>query len=88
MTTASTSVVERPGRAPKAVSSAEGADVETRPLTTADRCDACGAQAWVRVVLVSGELLFCAHHGRAHAPALAERALFIQDESSRLTEGA
>ncbi|WP_017178457.1 DUF7455 domain-containing protein [Actinomyces timonensis] len=88
MTTASTSVVERPATAPEAASATEDTAAETRPLTTADRCDACGAQAWVRVVLASGELLFCAHHGRAHAPALAERALFIQDESSRLTEGA
>ncbi|WP_366179779.1 hypothetical protein ABXS69_05495 [Actinomyces timonensis] len=88
MTTVSTSVVERPGSAPEAVPSTEDAAVEPRPLTTADRCDACGAQAWMRVVLTAGELLFCAHHGRAHAPALAERALFIQDESSRLAEGA
>ena len=42
----------------------------------------------MRVVLVSGELLFCAHHGREHSRALAGRALFIQDESSRLAEGA
>ena len=33
-------------------------------LTAMDRCDRCGAQAFYRAVLVSGELLFCAHHGR------------------------
>lgn len=55
-----------------------------RPLTTADRCDACGAQAYVRVVLASGELLFCAHHGHANMAALDKQALFIQDESARL----
>src|SRR5690625_1375505 len=43
--------------------------VTTKPLTNADRCDRCGAQAFVRVVLNSGELLFCAHHGRKHADA-------------------
>jgi hypothetical protein len=54
-------------------------------LTAADRCDRCGAQAYVRVRLHSGgELLFCAHHGRKHAPALSERAE-IHDESERLT---
>lgn len=58
-----------------------------RPLTTADRCDACGAQAYVRVVLSSGELLFCAHHGRKNAAALEQVALFVQDESARLREG-
>ena len=33
-------------------------------LTVADRCDstACGAQAYVQVSGVTGELLFCAHH--------------------------
>jgi hypothetical protein len=37
-------------------------------LTTIDRCDRCGAQAYVRVLLPSRlELLFCAHHNRQHA---------------------
>ncbi|MDN5933905.1 MAG: hypothetical protein L0I24_23005 [Pseudonocardia sp.] len=46
----------------------------TRPeLTLADRCDRCGAAAKVRAVLQSGgELLFCGHHGRAHADKLRE----------------
>ncbi|WP_196716586.1 DUF7455 domain-containing protein [Actinomyces trachealis] len=57
-----------------------------RPLTTADRCDTCGAQAYFRVVLASGELLFCAHHGRKNAAALERVALFIQDESARLIQ--
>ena len=36
-------------------------------LTAADRCDRCGAQAYLRVTMPSGgELLFCAHHARAH----------------------
>ncbi|HET7761324.1 MAG TPA: hypothetical protein VFL46_03120 [Phycicoccus sp.] len=55
-------------------------------LTAADRCDRCGAQAYVRVRMhAGGELLFCAHHGREHAPALAGQAE-IHDESERLTE--
>ncbi|GAA4973084.1 DUF7455 domain-containing protein [Kineococcus glutinatus] len=55
------------------------------PLTAADRCDRCGAQAYVRVVLGSGgELLFCAHHGREHRDALRLVALDIQDETQRL----
>ena len=32
-------------------------------LTAFDRCDSCGAQAYIRVTLASGDLLFCAHHG-------------------------
>lgn len=54
-------------------------------LTTADRCDRCGAQAYIRVRLESGgELLFCAHHGRAHLPKLHDVAAEIQDETDRL----
>ncbi|GEL24712.1 hypothetical protein PSU4_36660 [Pseudonocardia sulfidoxydans NBRC 16205] len=49
------------------------AEAVTRPLTRADRCDACGAAARVRVVLpTSAELLFCGHHARRHAPRLRE----------------
>jgi hypothetical protein len=52
-----------------------------------DLCDRCGAQAYVRVVLPgSGELLFCAHHSRKHADALAKIAVEIQDETQRLSE--
>ena len=55
-------------------------------LTTADRCDRCGAQAYVRARLhAGGELLFCAHHGREHVPALVDKADII-DESERLHE--
>jgi hypothetical protein len=57
------------------------------PLTAADRCDRCGAQAYLRARLPSGgELLFCAHHGQAHEAKLREMALDIQDERGRLAE--
>ena len=55
-------------------------------LTAADRCDRCGARAYIRVVLPGGgELLFCAHHGRVHEAALRAREAEIQDESAELT---
>jgi hypothetical protein len=54
------------------------------PLNVADRCDRCGAQAYVRVVLPVGELLFCAHHAREHAPKFEAVATHIQDETDRL----
>jgi hypothetical protein len=58
-------------------------------LTAADRCDRCGAQAYIRARLVSGgELLFCAHHGRQHIPALMDKAIDIHDETERLNEAA
>lgn len=31
-------------------------------LSANDRCDKCSAQAYVKVIGVVGELLFCAHH--------------------------
>ncbi|MGH3356528.1 MAG: DUF7455 domain-containing protein [Nocardioidaceae bacterium] len=56
-------------------------------LTAEDRCDRCGAQAYIRVELAGGgELLFCAHHGREHADKLRTVALTIHDESERLVE--
>ena len=40
---------------------------QVRQLTSRDRCDVCGAQAYVRAVLPSGhDLLFCGHHARAN----------------------
>ena len=63
-----------------------GAIAPTRPLTALDVCDRCGAQAYVRVLLAnSGELLFCAHHGRKFEPELKKIAADIQDETGRLT---
>lgn len=54
-------------------------------LSAADRCDRCGAQAYLRVEMPSGaELYFCAHHGRQHGDALREKAVTIQDETERL----
>jgi hypothetical protein len=56
-------------------------------LTTLDRCDRCGARAYVRVLLPSRlELMFCAHHSRQYASALAEIAVEIQDETERLAQ--
>jgi hypothetical protein len=50
-------------------------------------CDRCGAQAYVRVLLPgSRELLFCGHHNREHAEALAKVATEIQDETEKLQE--
>ena len=54
-------------------------------LSAVDRCDRCGAQAYVRVELAGGaELLFCAHHARQHEDKLREVAITIHDETNRL----
>lgn len=53
-------------------------------LTAADRCDRCGAQAFVRAVLMGGDLLFCGHHGRAYADRLAQQAAEVEDFSDSI----
>ncbi|PPB50205.1 DUF7455 domain-containing protein [Arthrobacter pityocampae] len=60
--------------------------VATRELTALDRCDRCGAQAYVRAVLQSsgGELLFCGHHARAVEANLKPLTSEWQDETQRL----
>jgi hypothetical protein len=55
-------------------------------LTAHDRCDSCGAQAYIRVRLDSGELLFCAHHGKKYQEKLSSIAQSWHDESSRLLQ--
>jgi hypothetical protein len=55
-------------------------------LSAADRCDRCGAQAYLRVELQSGgELLFCAHHAREHGDKLREIAANVVDETTKLS---
>lgn len=57
------------------------------PLKAADRCDRCGAQAYIRVVLAGGgDLLFCGHHGRRHEGKLRPLAAEWHDETGRLID--
>ncbi|MCS6710502.1 hypothetical protein JSY14_00145 [Brachybacterium sp. EF45031] len=59
--------------------------LEAPRLTAHDRCDRCGAQAYVKVVLQGGgELMFCAHHARANEDALRSLAAEWIDETGRL----
>jgi hypothetical protein len=58
-------------------------------LTAADRCDRCGARAYVRVLLPTFlELLFCAHHNRQYASALTKIAVEVHDETGQLARAA
>lgn len=61
--------------------------LESVPLNALDRCDRCGAQAYVRAVLLTGgELMFCAHHGKEYAEKLETVSAKIQDETDKLIE--
>jgi acetyl-CoA carboxylase beta subunit len=63
----------------------EHEEAGTRPMSALDRCDRCGARAYVRAVSRRRqELLFCAHHYRQHAVALATFAVDIQDTTRQL----
>ena len=53
-------------------------------LSALDRCDSCGAQAYVRVTMSTGDLFFCAHHGAQFKEKLSATALEWHDESDRL----
>ncbi len=67
-------------------SAAETPDVATTatPLNANDRCDSCGAQAYVRATLTFGELLFCLHHATLNKAALDPSIVHWQDESDKL----
>jgi hypothetical protein len=59
----------------------------SNPLTAVDRCDRCGAQAYLRVELArGGELLFCAHHAREHGDKIREIAVSVHDETGKLSD--
>lgn len=55
-------------------------------LTAEDRCDRCGAQAYVSTILeAGGELLFCGHHWHEHGDKVKALASHIHDETHRLS---
>jgi hypothetical protein len=55
--------------------------LEQVSLTAADRCDRCGARAYVSAVQPGGaELLFCKHHGRLYAPSLQARGFELRGD--------
>lgn len=62
-------------------------------LTAADRCDGCGAQAYIEVKVparnkagesIISELLFCIHHFNKHDAKIRPLALAVKDERTRL----
>ena len=65
----------------------ENVVLDSTPLNALDRCDRCGAQAYVRAVMANGfELLFCGHHAKKYQEGLTSTAARIDDETSKLIE--
>lgn len=53
-------------------------------LKASDRCDSCGAQAYVSALIHGSELLFCGHHYTAAEAKLAQIEATIVDERYKL----
>ena len=49
-----------------------------------DRCDRCGAQAFVWAEGIAGDLMFCRHHFLKHEETLTKISYEIIDESIKL----
>lgn len=68
------------------VTTDESVPVVRQPLTLVDKCDSCGAQAFVRAILLDGDLLFCGHHGKAYEAKLAEVAIVVEDHTDTINK--
>lgn len=65
--------------APEATTTAPGS-----PLNRGDRCDRCGAEAFVRVSFTQGDLLFCGHHFTKYEHPLREQGVLVHDERDKI----
>lgn len=72
--------------APTPTALAEAEKVTAFRLTFMDRCDACGAAAYIAAEVQGTELLYCAHHGRKYEVKLRAVATTWHDETVRLME--
>jgi hypothetical protein len=59
---------------------------EDKVLKIADRCDRCGAQAFILATGVSGELMFCGHHYHKYEYAITQWAYKIVNELDTINE--
>lgn len=59
---------------------------EGAELTLSDRCDRCGAQAFVRATLEMEDLLFCQHHYSKHYEQINSQAIWVHEQLEDLME--
>ena len=59
---------------------------QEKVLKIADRCDRCGAQAFILATGVSGELMFCGHHYQKYEYAITQWAYKIVNELDTINE--
>ncbi len=54
-------------------------------MNTSDRCDSCGAQAFVTYERIDGaELMFCGHHGNQYSTALGAQGFILTQQDNIL----
>jgi hypothetical protein len=58
--------------------------LNTRELTSKDRCDGCNAEALMRATKGTDELLFCGHHGKKSELNLIASGWRVQDDTFKL----
>lgn len=54
-------------------------------IEATERCDICGAQAFVRVELENGDLLFCGHHGKVNKDKLESIMVSWYDQTEKIS---
>lgn len=61
------------------------AEISYEPLNAHDRCDRCGAQAFMRWGKGAVDLITCAHHGNKYeADLIAQGFDVVQDDRDKL----
>jgi hypothetical protein len=58
--------------------------VESNTLTAHDRCDLCGAQAYLSVWFGENDLFMCSHHFNEAEVKIREKATKVVDERWKL----
>jgi hypothetical protein len=62
------------------------AEVLERQIQIADRCDSCGAQAFVLAKFANGELYFCGHHFAKFETKIRKTSFEVIDERNFINE--
>lgn len=79
-------MITTPPPPPSFVYTDEKVETTKRQLKLLDRCDSCGAQAFVWVKLLNGELYFCGHHYAKNSAKLNNIAYEIVDERQYIND--
>jgi len=61
-------------------------EVKEKVLKIADRCDRCGAQAFVLAKGINGELYFCGHHFKKFQEGIQSWSFEIINELDSINE--